>query len=59
MIIYSYSNIKVFKRSYVKHQMQKKLIAFFVLSIVLNVQADDHTYQHIQLVTYNKIGVKP
>ena len=36
----------------------KKIIAFFVLSIVLNVQADDHTYQHIQLVTHNKIGVK-
>ena len=37
----------------------KKIVAFFVLSIVLNVQADDHTYQHIQLVTHNKIGVKP
>ena len=39
--------------------MQKKSIAFFVLSIVLNVQADNHTYQHIQLVTHDKIGVKP
>ena len=37
----------------------KKLIAFFVLSIVLNVQADDQTYQQIQLVPHNEIGVKP
>ena len=37
----------------------KKLIAFFVLSIVLNLQVDNHTYQYIQLVTHNKIGVKP